>query len=83
MQIIQALLLQQTWPVQKHNWISHGMFIKGSQTWMAFMGPGILPFGEVKEPNQFYQQQLAQTIVHLLGEEFMIDSYSFRLPPLF
>jgi len=60
------------------------MFIKGStQTWMAFMGPGILPFVEVKEPNQLYQQQLAQTMVHLLGEEFMIDSYSFQLPPLF
>jgi arylsulfatase A-like enzyme len=52
-------------------WTSHGEFIKGSsQTWMAVIGPRIKPLGEIKEEGQLYQQQVAQTISHLLGEEF-------------
>jgi Type I phosphodiesterase / nucleotide pyrophosphatase len=52
-------------------WTSHGEFITGSsQTWFAIMGPGITPFGEVKEKQQYYQQQLAQTIAYVLGENF-------------
>ncbi len=52
-------------------WTSHGEFIRGSsQTWMAVIGPGIQPLGEIKESQQFYQQQLAQTFAKLLGEEF-------------
>jgi arylsulfatase A-like enzyme len=52
-------------------WTSHSTFIRGSsQTWMAMIGPGIAPLGEVKEEQQFYQQQLAQTIAGLVGEKF-------------
>jgi Type I phosphodiesterase / nucleotide pyrophosphatase len=55
-------------------WSSHGEFIKGSsQTWLAVIGPGIKPLGEIKDDQQLYQQQIAQTIAHLLGEEFMAD----------
>jgi hypothetical protein len=56
----------------KHSkWASHGPWIKGSsQTWLAVMGPGIEPLGEIKENQQFYQVQLAQTISELLGEDF-------------
>lgn len=52
-------------------WTSHGEFITGSsQTWLAIMGPGFTPLGEVKEKEQYYQQQLAQTIANVLGENF-------------
>ena len=56
---------------RKNNWTSHGQFIMGStQTWLALMGPGLLPIGEVKEHMQLYQQELAQAVAELLGEEF-------------
>jgi hypothetical protein len=56
-------------------WASHGEFIKGSsQTWLAIIGPGIGPEGEIKVEQQFYQAQLAQTIARLLGEEFDADN---------
>ena len=56
-------------------WSSHGEFIKGSsQTWLAIIGPGISPLGEIKDDQQLYQVQLAQTMANLLGEEFVGDS---------
>lgn len=56
-------------------WTSHGEFIRGSsQTWLAVIGPGIKPAGEIKDGQQLYQQQLAQTITRLLGEEFEGDN---------
>lgn len=58
-------------------WQSHGEFIKGSsQTWLAIIGPHIQPLGEVKEEGQLYQQQIAQTIAHVLGEDFVAKSIS-------
>ena len=55
-------------------WTSHGEFIRGSsQAWMAVMGRGISPAGEIKEKQQLYQQQLAQTIAAFAGEEFIIN----------
>jgi len=54
-----------------NKWISHGAFIKGSsEVWLAIVGPGIDPLGEIKEQQQLYQRQLAQTIANLLGENF-------------
>ena len=56
-------------------WSSHGEFIKGSsQTWLAIIGPKTRPLGEVREGEQLYQQQIAQTIAHLVGEEFIADN---------
>jgi hypothetical protein len=52
-------------------WASHGAWIIGSsQTWLGVIGPGIEPLGEVKDNQQLYQVQLAQTIAELLGEDF-------------
>jgi hypothetical protein len=52
-------------------WTSHSTFIRGSsQTWLALMGPGIEPLGEIKEEQQLYQQQLAGVIAGLVGEKF-------------
>ncbi|MBN8674368.1 MAG: alkaline phosphatase family protein [Chitinophagales bacterium] len=54
-----------------NRWTSHGAFIKGSsEVWLAMIGPGIEPLGEIKEQQQLYQRQLAQTIANLLGEDF-------------
>jgi hypothetical protein len=56
-------------------WASHGEFIRGSsQTWLAVIGPGINPAGEIKEEEQLYQEQLAKTIAGILGEDFAIEN---------
>lgn len=52
-------------------WKSHSAFIRGSsQTWLAMIGPGIEPKGEMEEEAQVYQQELAGYMAKLLGEEF-------------
>jgi hypothetical protein len=52
-------------------WTSHSAFIQGSShTWLALIGPGIEPLGEMKEEQQFYQYQIAKTIASLVGESF-------------
>ena len=57
------------------NWSSHSSFIRGSsQTWLALLGPGLPPLGEVKEDQQLYQQQIAELIANLVGEEFTKES---------
>ncbi|HEX7904927.1 MAG TPA: sulfatase-like hydrolase/transferase [Chitinophagaceae bacterium] len=54
-----------------HKWSSHGAWIKGSsEVWLAIAGPGIEPSGEMKNEQQLYQQQLAQTIANAVGENF-------------
>src|SRR5690606_13730315 len=59
------------------NWTAHGEFISGSsQTWFAVIGPGIKPAGEIKSNEQQYLQQMAQTIAHLVGEDFSITATS-------
>lgn len=58
----------------KKEWTSHGSDIKGAdEIWFAAMGPGIKTKGEVKVPQQFYQEQFAQTIASLLGVYFSCE----------
>ncbi|MBS1917703.1 MAG: alkaline phosphatase family protein [Bacteroidetes bacterium] len=53
------------------NWSNHSLFTNGSaQTWLAMIGPGIEPLGEIKEEQQIYQKQIAGTIALLLGQKF-------------
>jgi hypothetical protein len=53
-------------------WSDHAFFINGSsQTWLAIMGPHITPLGEMKNEEQIYQKQVAQTIANLVGENFV------------
>jgi hypothetical protein len=52
-------------------WADHGLFVNGSsQTWLVLMGPNIAPLGEMKNEQQIYQKQIAQTIAGLVGEDF-------------
>jgi hypothetical protein len=52
-------------------WNEHGFWVSGSgQTWLATIGPGIEPIGELKDKNQIYTSQIAATISQLLGEKF-------------
>ncbi len=53
------------------SWHEHNTFIKGSgEIWMALLGPGILPIGEMKTEQHIYQKQIAATIAMLLGQKF-------------
>jgi hypothetical protein len=53
------------------NWNAHGFWVGGSgQTWLATIGQGIAPLGELKEKGQIYTSQIAATISQLLGEKF-------------
>ncbi|HLK29699.1 MAG TPA: hypothetical protein VKT28_14070 [Puia sp.] len=59
---------------QTFNWSNHSLFTTGSgQTWLAMIGPGIEPLGEMKEEQQIYQKQIASTIANLLGQEFVSE----------
>lgn len=54
-----------------NTWYRHGIFTKGSgEIWFALLGPRIIPAGEIKLSQQFYQKQLASTMAVLLGESF-------------
>lgn len=58
----------------KAEWTSHGKDIKDShEIWFAAMGPGIKAKGEVKNTEQFHQEQFAQTMAGLLGIEFKAE----------
>jgi len=56
---------------KNNTWPAHHLFVKGSgEIWLAMMGRGIEEKGEIKTAGQIYQNQIAQTIAGLLGEEF-------------
>jgi membrane-anchored protein YejM (alkaline phosphatase superfamily) len=53
------------------NWNVHGIFTSGSsQTWMACLGPGVDPLGEIKEEQQIYSKQLPALMGSVLGVDF-------------
>ncbi len=53
-------------------WNTHDFLTKGSgQTWLALLGRGIIPQGEMKSAGQIYQNQIAATIAQLLGVKFI------------
>lgn len=55
----------------KSQWTSHGASVEGAnQIWCAAMGPDIKSVGEMKNSNQLYQKNFAQTIANLMGYRF-------------
>ncbi len=58
----------------KAQWKDHDATIEGAdEIWFAAIGPGIRPLGEIRQPEQLYQAQLAQTIAWLLGLTFTAE----------
>jgi hypothetical protein len=54
-----------------NTWSSHDVLIKGSgDAWLAVIGPDTSPEGEIHEPQQLYQKQVAATIAKFLGYNF-------------
>lgn len=52
-------------------WTDHLFLVSGSrEVWIALLGPGIQPLGEVKAEQVIYQRQIAATIAELLQEQF-------------
>lgn len=52
-------------------WKSHGSKYNGTdQIWFAVIGPDTPAKGEVKEPGQYYQSQVARTVASFLGVDF-------------
>ncbi|MEZ7504667.1 sulfatase-like hydrolase/transferase [Flavobacterium sp. Arc2] len=55
----------------KAEWTSHGNKFEGSsEIWFAAMGPQIEAKGEMKNENQLYQNQFAQTMAKIMGYTF-------------
>jgi hypothetical protein len=67
------------------SWANHNFLIKGSgQTWLAMLGQGIAPQGEMKNEEQLYQKQIASTIAALLGQPYTSAHHigsAISLPP--
>lgn len=65
-------------------WYSHSMLVKGaSETWLAMIGPGIKPLGEMKSNTQIYQKQIAATVAGLIDQHFEANhpiATAFKLP---
>lgn len=52
----------------KTSWKNHGATVgEADETWFMVLGPDTKPFGEIKQPGQFYADQLANTLATLLG----------------
>lgn len=53
------------------SWVRHGPLTKGSSsTWLMTLGKNLEVLGEVKNKEEIFTEQLAQTIAHLLGFYF-------------
>jgi hypothetical protein len=58
--------------IVKSQWTSHGVSIEGAnEIWFAAIGPGIKPLGESAEEGQWYQNQIASTVMQLLGYDYI------------
>lgn len=52
-------------------WTNHGSNEpRSNETWLAVIGPGVPVRGEVRDQGQIYQDQIAQTVAHMLGFTF-------------
>jgi hypothetical protein len=57
-------------------WRHHGHVYGAEYIWVAFLGPGISPMGEVTTKMSLHQNQLAATIAALLGYDYKPDHYA-------
>jgi hypothetical protein len=65
------------------SWFTHGLFTRGSSnTWLALLGPDILPKGEMQSERPLFQKQIAATIAMLANEEFEMPYVIGKCIPL-
>ena len=57
-------------------WRHHGHVLHADNIWIAAIGAGISPKGEVKEEMHLKQNQIAATIANLLGYTYKTDHFS-------
>ena len=57
-------------------WRHHGHVLHADNIWIAAIGAGITPKGEVKEKMNLYQNQIAATIVDLMGYSYKTDHFT-------
>jgi hypothetical protein len=51
-------------------WKGHGDEVQGAgEVWLVVFGNGILSLGEIEKPEQLYSNQIAPTVIQLLGLE--------------
>jgi Type I phosphodiesterase / nucleotide pyrophosphatase len=57
---------------KSNTWVRHDMFTAGSKnTWLLTLGNAFTPQGEIKNDQEIFNEQLAQTIARLLGYNFI------------
>ena len=57
-----------------NQWKTHSFLTKGAaEAWLAIIGPGIKALGEIKEPQQLFQKQIANSIATMLGVPFITE----------
>ena len=57
-------------------WRHHGHVLHADNIWIAALGAGITPKGEVKTEMHLYQNQIAATIANLLGYSYKTNHFS-------
>lgn len=57
-------------------WRHHGHVLHADNVWVALLGAGITPKGEVKDKEHLYSNQIAATIATLLGFTYKTDHFS-------
>ena len=57
-------------------WRHHGHVLHADNIWIAAIGAGITPKGEVKDEMHLYQNQIAATIANLLGYTYKTEHFS-------
>ncbi len=62
--------------IPKLEWRHHGHVLHADNIWIAALGAGITPKGEVKNAMHLYQNQFAATIAQLLGYTYQTEHFS-------
>jgi len=57
-------------------WRHHGHVYNAEHIWLAAMGPGIAAKGEITDKTVMHQNQIAATVVKLLGYTYKTDHFS-------
>ncbi|HWB63961.1 MAG TPA: alkaline phosphatase family protein [Chitinophagales bacterium] len=57
-------------------WRHHGHVFHAENIWIAMIGAGVQPKGEIKEKELLHQNQIAATIAKLFGYTYKVDHFA-------